>query len=88
MAKAAENGITDAGQLAIIKAEAYPHFLHIMGILFVVNIIIMLIIGAIKPKTEEYVPEVTKAIDTTPWKYATVVGILVALLVLSTDLIF
>lgn len=88
MAKAAENGITDAGQLAIIKAEAYPHFLHIMGILFVVNIIIMLIIGAVKPKTEEYVPEVTKVIDTTPWKYATVVGILVALLVLSTYLIF
>lgn len=88
MTKAAENGITDAGQLAIIKAEAYPHFLHIMGILFVVNIIIMLIIGAIKPKTDEYIPEVTQVIDTTPWKYATVVGILVALLVLSTYLIF
>ena len=88
MAEAAANGITDTGQLAIIKAEAYPHFLHIMGILFVVNIIIMLVVGLIKPKTDVYVPKVTDVIDTTPWKYAWVVGGLITLLVLSTYLIF
>jgi len=88
IAEAEANGITDAAQLAIIKAEAYPHFLHIMGILFVVNIIIMLVVGAIKPKTDEYVPQVTDVIDTTPWKYATIIGILIILLVLSTYLIF
>jgi len=48
----------------------------------------MLVVGAIKPKTDEYVPKVTEAIDTTPWKYATIVGILITLLVLSTYLIF
>ena len=88
LAEAATNGITDAGQLAIIKATAFPHFLHVMGILFVVNIIIMLIVGAVKPKTNFYMPEMTDAIDTTPWKYAYVVGILITLLVLSTYLIF
>ena len=88
LATAEANGITDAAQLAVIKAEAYPHFLHIMGILFVVNVIIMLVIGAIKPKQDEYVPHITDVIDTTPWKYATVVGILITLLVLSTYLIF
>ncbi|MFS4493098.1 solute:sodium symporter family transporter [Maribacter sp. 2308TA10-17] len=88
LAKAEADGITDAAQLAVIEAEAYPHFLHIMGILFVINIIIMLVVGAVKPKTDEYVPHVTDAIDTTPWKYATVVGILITLLVLSTYLIF
>ncbi len=86
--KAAANGITDAAELAIIKAEAYPHFLHVMGILFVVNIIIMLVFGAIRPKTEVYVPKVTTAIDTTPWKYATLVGVLIIALVLSTYFIF
>lgn len=86
--EAAANGITDALQLAIIKAEAFPHFLHVMGILFIVNIIIMLIVGAIKPKTDIYVPKQTQAIDTTPWKYAWMVGILIVLLVLSTYLIF
>ncbi len=88
METAAANGITDAGELAIIKAEAYPHFLHIMGILFVINVIIMLVVGAVKPKTDIYVPKVTEAIDTTPWKYAWLVGGLITLLVLSTYLIF
>jgi SSS family solute:Na+ symporter len=88
MTEAAANGITDAGELAIIKAEAYPHFLHIMGILFVVNVVIMLVVGLVRPKTEIYVPKVTDVIDTTPWKYAWAVGGLVVLLVLSTYLIF
>ncbi|WP_281542082.1 solute:sodium symporter family transporter [Maribacter aestuarii] len=88
LAEAEANGITDAGQLAIIEAEAYPHFLHIMGILFVINVVIMLIIGAIKPKTEIYVPQTTEVIDTTPWKYAWIAGALVTALVLSTYIIF
>ena len=88
LATAAQNGITDSAELAIIEAEAYPHFLHIMGILFVINVIIMLISGVVKPKTDIYAPEVTDVIDTTPWKYATIVGILITVLVLSTYLIF
>ncbi|QCX01450.1 solute:sodium symporter family transporter [Aggregatimonas sangjinii] len=88
MAEAEANGITDAAQLAVIKAEAYPHFLHIMGILFVVNVIIMLIVGAIKPKTDIYIPKTTDVIDTTPWKYAWVAGALITALVLSTYFIF
>lgn len=88
LAEAAANGITDTAQLAIIEAEAFPHFLHVMGILFVINIIIMLVIGMLKPKTDIYVPETTEVIDTTPWKYAYIVGGLITLLVLSTYLIF
>jgi len=88
LAEAAANGITDTAQLALIKAGAFPHFLHVMGILFVVNVIIMLIFGAIKPKTDIYVPKQTEAIDTTPWKYAWIVGAVIVLLVLSTYLIF
>ncbi|MFC4636208.1 solute:sodium symporter family transporter [Dokdonia ponticola] len=75
-------------KVKLVEAEAYPHFLHIMGILFVINIIIMLIIGLIKPKTDIYIPETTEVIDTTPWKYAYIVGGLIVLLVLSTYLIF
>ncbi len=88
LAAAKAEGVTDAAQLALVEATAYPHFLHIMGILFVVNIIIMLVIGMIKPKTEAYVPKITEVIDTTPWKYAFAVGALITLLVLSTYLIF
>ncbi len=88
MTEAAANGITDPEALNLIKAEAYPHFLHVMGILFVVNVVIMLVIGALKPKTDIYVPTVTKQIDTTPWKYAFLVGGIIVLLVLSTYFIF
>ena len=88
LAEAASNGITDAARLAIIEAGAFPHYLHVMGILFIVNVLIMLIFGAIKPKTDIYVPKQTEAIDTTPWKYAWIVGGLIVLLVLSTYLIF
>ncbi|MBQ4802836.1 solute:sodium symporter family transporter [Aquimarina sp. MMG015] len=88
LAEASINGITDADQLAIIKAEAYPHFLHIMGILFVINVIIMLIIGVLKPKTEIYTPITTDVIDTTPWKYALITGGIITALVVSTYLIF
>ncbi|NER15900.1 solute:sodium symporter family transporter [Spongiivirga citrea] len=87
-----EIGVTDIPahmeKISLIEAEAYPHFLHVMGILFVVNIIIMLIFGALKPKQNIYVPKVTRVIDTTPWKWAVPVGIFITLLVLSTYLIF
>ncbi|MBW1295479.1 solute:sodium symporter family transporter [Aquimarina litoralis] len=86
--EATTNGITDPDQLAIIKAEAYPHFLHIMGILFVINVAIMLIVGMLKPKKDVYTPITTEIIDTTPWKYALVTGGLITLLVISTYLIF
>lgn len=88
LAVAAENGITDADQLSVIGAEAYPHYLHVMGILFVINILIMLAFSVIKPKKDEYKPVVTDVIDTTPWKYTVITGIIIATLVISTYIIF
>jgi len=85
---AASNGITDAGSLKLIEATAYPHFLHIMGILFVVNVLIMLAIGKWKPRKIAYEPELTDEIDITPWRYTILAGIVIAALVLSTYLIF
>ena len=88
LAEAATNGITDAKELNVIKAEAYPHFLHIMGILFLINVGIMLVVAKLKPKTTPYVPEITKQIDTTPWKYALLAGVIITVIVLSTYFIF
>jgi len=88
LAEAAANGITDVKQLGIIKAKAYPHFLHIMGILFVINVGFMLLMGKLYPNKNVYTPKITEEIDITPWKYAKVVGIAITLLVLSTYLIF
>ncbi|WP_222981978.1 solute:sodium symporter family transporter [Flagellimonas meishanensis] len=81
-------GITDAAQLSIIKAEAYPHYLHVMGILFVFNILVMLLFGKIKPKKEITKEESTDVIDITPWKYAFVIGAFISILVISTYFVF
>ncbi len=88
LAEAAANGITNAKELGIIKAKAYPHFLHIMGILFVLNVGFMLLMGKLYPSKKVYTPKITEQIDITPWKYAKVVGLIITILVLSTYLIF
>ncbi|WP_298793393.1 solute:sodium symporter family transporter [uncultured Allomuricauda sp.] len=88
VALAQSQGITDAAQLSIIKADAYPHYLHVMGILFVFNILVMLFFGRIKPKTEVVEEESTDVIDITPWKYAFGIGAFISILVISTYFIF
>jgi len=75
-------------RISSLEAQAYPHFLHIMGLLFVINIAIMLLIGKLFPKKEIYVAKATEEIDITPWKHALIIGILLTLLVLSTYFIF
>lgn len=88
VAAAQADGITDIVQLSIIKAEAYPHYLHVMGILFVFNILIMLVFGWLRPKKEISAELTTDAIDIMPWKYTIVTGIFITLLVVSTYFIF
>ncbi len=88
VAVAQAQGITDPAQLSVIKAEAYPHYLHVMGILFVFNILIMLLFGKLRPKKEIAEPEDTDVIDITPWKYAFATGGFITLLVVSTYFIF
>lgn len=88
LSEAAINGITNVKELGIIKAKAYPHFLHIMGILFVLNVGFMLIMGKLYPNKNIYKPKVTDEIDVNPWKYAKIIGLAITLLVLSTYLIF
>ncbi|WP_422859588.1 solute:sodium symporter family transporter [Flagellimonas sp. S174] len=88
LAEAAANGITDPKQLSIIEAKAYPHFLHVMGILFVINVGIMLLVGKLKPLTTPKEEVITDEIDIQPWKYALLAGAVITLLVLGTYFIF
>ena len=74
--------------MVLAEAQAYPHFLDIMAILFVLNIIIMLIIGKLKPREEAYVQEYTKQVDITPWKYVKQAGIVICILVVSVYIYF
>ncbi len=82
------NGITDTAELALIKAQAYPHFLDVMAILFTLNIIIMLIIGKLKPREEAYIQEYTKQVDIIPWKYVKQAGAAICIVVIGVYIYF
>ena len=88
LVQAGIDGITDPKALSIIKAEAYPHFLHVMGILFVFNIIVLLVVGKVFPRDTDFILEDSGKVNIKPWKYAILVGALITMLVLSTYLIF
>tara|TARA_R110001592_G_C13172154_1_gene749959 strand:- start:2582 stop:4228 length:1647 start_codon:yes stop_codon:yes gene_type:complete len=85
---AKNSGITDQASLALIETQAYPHFLDVMAILFVLNIVIMLIIGKIKPREEAYIQEYTKQVDITPWRYVKQTGIAICIIVISVYIYF
>lgn len=66
----------------------YPHFLHVMAILFVLNVVIMLIIGRMKPRTADFELQYTEQVDITPWKYVKQVGIIVTIIVIGIYIYF
>ncbi|MCH7524890.1 MAG: solute:sodium symporter family transporter [Bacteroidetes bacterium] len=86
--KAAESGITDKAVLTLIETQAYPHFLDIMAILFLLNVGIMLLIGKFYPRKEAYVQEYTKQVDITPWKYVKQAGIAICIIVVGVYIYF
>ena len=85
---AKDNGVTDEAALALIEAQAYPHFLDVMAILFLLNVGIMLLIGKLSPRKEAYAQEYTKQVDITPWKYTTQASILICVVVISIYVYF
>jgi SSS family solute:Na+ symporter len=72
----------------LVGSDNYPHFLHVMAILFVLNVIIMLIIGKLKPRAIPYKQEYTKLVDITPWKHVKQAGIIITLIVLFIYIYF
>jgi len=72
--------------LYIIKPDI--SFLHVMGILFVLVIILMFIIGKIKPRAINYKQVYTEQVDITPWKYAKPVGLVICLAVVGLYIYF
>ena len=88
LATASANGITDAAELTLVEAQAYPHFLDVMAILFVLNITIMLLIGKIKPRETDFVQEYTQQVDIKPWKHVKVAGLGICIIVIGVYMYF
>ncbi len=64
------------------------HFLHFLALVFVVTVMLMLAISAVKPSTKVYAPIDVKVVDTTPWRHAKVIGTIIVTLTLGTYLFF
>lgn len=75
MSKAAADGITDPAALVSIEAGAYPHFLDVMAILFLLNIGIMLLIGKLRPMSTPFTLRYTNQVEITPYRYVKQVGL-------------
>ncbi len=66
----------------------FPHYLHVMAILFVFNILLMLLIGRFFPLKKAYMQLYTNQVDINPWKYLKVSGILISLIVIFIYIYF
>ena len=86
--KAKASGVSDEASLAIVESGAYPHFLHIMAILFLLNVGIMLLIGKLYPRPEAYVQEYTKQVEITPYKYVKHFGLIIVIIVIGVYIYF
>ncbi|WP_224483047.1 solute:sodium symporter family transporter [Robertkochia aurantiaca] len=80
--KAQAAGITDPDKLAEVATLSYPHYLHVMAILFVANILIMLVIGKFYPRQTDFELEYTRKVEITPYRYLAPVGIGIVALVI------
>lgn len=70
------------------KIVAQMHEFHFLGLVFAYLVILMLIIGEIKPRETEFVQEDVKAVDMTPWKHAKVTGAALIVIVLIIYICF
>jgi len=73
--------VTYLTTLYVIKPDI--SFLHLMGILFVLTIIIMYVVSYFYPRETDYVQEYTKQVDIANWKYLKPVGFVVVAMVIG-----
>lgn len=66
----------------VFGEENYPHFLHVMAILFVMNVIIMLVIGMLKPRSTAFELAYTKDVDITPYRWVKPFGLTIVIVVI------
>lgn len=66
----------------------FPHFLHVSAILFVLNVIVMLVIGKLYPREVPFEDVYTRDVDVTPWKYVNIAGGLITLIVIAVYIYF
>ena len=72
----------------VFGSENYPHYLHVMAMLFVLNIAIMLIIGYFRPRKIAYTQQYSHDVDISPWRYLNIMGASIVVIVLAIYIYF
>ncbi|EAQ49490.1 MULTISPECIES: solute:sodium symporter family transporter [Leeuwenhoekiella] len=88
VAAAELSGVTDASELAMVAKDAFPSFLHIMGIIFVMVLFILFTVSKFFPRQTDYLEEYTRQVDITPWKYLKPAGVVICIAVVSIYIYF
>ena len=70
------------------KVVASLHDFHFLGIVFSWLVLLMLIIGEIAPRKTEFAQEDVGAVDMTPWRLATPVGLMLIVIVFTIYVTF
>jgi SSS family solute:Na+ symporter len=63
------------------RIVASLHEFHFLGIVFAWLVILMLIIGEVRPRETEFVQKDALAVDMTPWRFAKPAGLVLILIV-------
>ena len=64
------------------------HDYHFLGIVFTYLVVLVLVIGELKPLDQEWRQDDVRAVDMTPWRHARKAGAVLALVVLSVYVVF
>lgn len=67
---------------------AAMHEFHFLGLVFAYLVVLMLIIGELRPRTEEWTQEDVQAVDMRPWPYARYAGAALVVAVVLIYLVF
>ncbi len=62
---------------------ASVHDFHFLGMVFAWLVILMLVIGEVRPRETEFIQHDAKAVNMTPWRYATPAGIALIVIVIA-----
>ena len=64
------------------------HEFHFLGLVFAYLVIMMLVIGELRPMQDEWVQTDVRAVDMTPWKHARKAGLVLIVLVVTIYVLF
>ena len=70
------------------KIVAQMHEYHFLGLIFLYLIIVMLVMGEMKPRETEFIQKDVNAVDMTPWKHAKLVAAIILAIVILIFALF